>query len=272
MPVDIEKLLAAVSPDSPCGDDMVYEPAYLELERQAQGTPAQYAGERLVAEAVPPDWRVVRDQAVELLGHSKDLRVAVYLAEALLGLEGLGGLRDGLTLLRGLIERHWDDVHPRLDPDDGFDPLERLSILSAFAAPIEKQEPPASFGYLLSAALCTSPVFHRSYSLRDIRIARGEIAPPPDAAQPPATLEELQAAFTGEKLLDRQREELAEQLRQTAAAAREAAGQLQAISALLVERVGADKAPDYGVFGGMLSEIATTIGGFLGAPAGEAHP
>ena len=51
---------------------------------------------------------------------------------ALLKLRGLPGLRDGLAVLRGLIDQYWDQLYPRLDPDDNNDPLERMNILAAF--------------------------------------------------------------------------------------------------------------------------------------------
>ena len=163
MPIDVESLLAEISPESPCGEDLTYEPEYLEVERLAQGTPAQWSGDQIVVEAVEPDWRAVRELTVALLGRTKDLRLLLHLSLALLGTEGLPGLRDGLALLRGVLEKHWDHVHPQLDPDDNNDPMERLNILASLSSPAEFQDPPPTFTALLNAPLCTSPILHRSY-------------------------------------------------------------------------------------------------------------
>ena len=37
MPLDIESLLAPISEEAPCGEDLTYDQAYMELERIAQG-------------------------------------------------------------------------------------------------------------------------------------------------------------------------------------------------------------------------------------------
>ena len=126
--IDINGILKDVSPDSPCGDNLEYDPAFGELERAARGKEEQTLGDATVA-AEPPDWRDVRDRSTALLGRTLDLRVAVYLTRALLNTDGLAGLGDGLSLLRGLLERYWDCVYPQLDPDDNNDPTFRVNTL-----------------------------------------------------------------------------------------------------------------------------------------------
>jgi len=61
------------------------------------------------------DWPRVEELASEILAHeSKDLRVAFYLLEAKLKRHGFAGLRDGIVILRSLIERFWDlGLHPK---------------------------------------------------------------------------------------------------------------------------------------------------------------
>lgn len=48
---------------------------------------------------------------------SKDLEVAALLAEALVRKDGLAGLAAGLRVVRGLLERFWNDAYPGPDPD-----------------------------------------------------------------------------------------------------------------------------------------------------------
>jgi len=62
-----------------------------------------------------PSWSDVVGIATQLLAErSKDLRVACYLCVALLHTEQLRGLRDGIEILLGLFEQHWETGHPAL--------------------------------------------------------------------------------------------------------------------------------------------------------------
>src|ERR1019366_5166340 len=77
------------------------------------------------------------------------------------------GLRDGLQLVRGLLEKFWGALYPLLDPADNNDPAQRLNLLRGltqdrgsfgtgcltlldypYAAPIwqPKGAPPITFG------------------------------------------------------------------------------------------------------------------------------
>ena len=62
--LDIDKLVAPVSEDSPCGDDLEYDPDFGELERIAQGTPGHEMGDEVI-EAQPPDWSEVAEAATD---------------------------------------------------------------------------------------------------------------------------------------------------------------------------------------------------------------
>lgn len=133
--VDVDSLLSPVPGNDPCGADLEYgDPGFAELDRAAQGKPEQQIGSTIIA-AEPPDWKVVGRQAGELLGRTKDLRIAVHLTKALLHTEGLRGFAGGVTLLDRLIQSYWEGLHPRLDPDDGNDPIMRINILATLTAP-----------------------------------------------------------------------------------------------------------------------------------------
>src|SRR5262249_54457071 len=85
--------------------------------------------------ATEPNWSDVSDRCVALLSRTKDLRIVMQLILAQLRVRGMPGLRDGLTLLRQMIERHWSGLHPQLDPDDASDPAQRMTIVSALSPP-----------------------------------------------------------------------------------------------------------------------------------------
>ena len=112
---NIQNLLSEISAETPCGEDISYDQAYLALEHLLQ--PRQTGGGLLGQEetAEEPNWREIYEKSCELMGRSKDLRVGTYLAIALLKLNGIPGLRDGLSLLSGMLERFWDHLYPQLD-------------------------------------------------------------------------------------------------------------------------------------------------------------
>src|SRR5258706_4530143 len=49
---------------------------------------------------------------------SKDLQVAAWLLEAELRQEGFSGLRSGLELIHGLLEKYWDTLYPPIEDGD----------------------------------------------------------------------------------------------------------------------------------------------------------
>ena len=122
--IDVDALLAAISEDSPCGENLEYDADFGSMERAAEGSPEQQIGESVIP-VEDPDWRQVKSLAVELFSRTKDLRVAIYLTRAALQLDGIAGFRDGLTILHGLVEQYWTDVYPQLDPEDEFVGLAR---------------------------------------------------------------------------------------------------------------------------------------------------
>src|SRR5437867_2073246 len=101
MKATVDSLLEPISADKPCGEDIGYDPQFVELDTVIQGKP-----ETQFAAAEEPDWNAVMERCMELFNRSKDLRVAVRLALGLLKTEGLPGFRDGLLVIKGLIERY----------------------------------------------------------------------------------------------------------------------------------------------------------------------
>lgn len=132
--VDVDVLLEDLEEAAPCGPNLEYDPAFLELEQSALGKPEVQYGDTIVP-AVPPEWKQVKKQALELLGRTRDLRVAMPLVRALLALHALPGFADGVRLLERLVVERWDGVHPELDPDDDNDPTLRINCLAQLTDP-----------------------------------------------------------------------------------------------------------------------------------------
>src|SRR5580765_3297642 len=126
--IDVEDLLKPVADGKPCGEDFSYHPSLQALETLTQGTPEVEMGEFKKA-AEEPNWKEVRDQAIEVLKQSKHLTPGIIVTVSLLKIGGLEGFRDGLALVRGMTERYWAELYPKLDPGDNNDPTERLNIL-----------------------------------------------------------------------------------------------------------------------------------------------
>lgn len=125
--MELNELLAPCLVEPPCGQDLSYSASFTALEDAVRGKPEQQFGSTVIA-AEPPDWREVERSAVALLLQTKDLRVACLLCRAWLNLQGLAGLARGLALLSGLLDRHWDALHPL--PEDG-DHFMRLNALAS---------------------------------------------------------------------------------------------------------------------------------------------
>ncbi|HEY0463613.1 MAG TPA: type VI secretion system protein TssA [Polyangiaceae bacterium] len=188
--IDIEKLLEPISSEEPCGPNLEYDAAFLALERNSQGKPEQRMGDSIRA-AEPPDFDVVARDAAALLSRSKDLRVAVQFARAQTHLRGFQGLRDGVGLVHGLLDRYFATVHPQLDPDEGNDPTMRITAVAGLCA-----------SELLAALRTTPLIVSRSFgpvTLRDFAVAAGNATPNPDA--PKLDLAAIEAAFTDSDLV-----------------------------------------------------------------------
>jgi len=168
--IDVDALLLEIDSDAPCGPDLEYDPAFLALEQEALGKPEVQYGETITP-AVPPDWKIVRRMAGELLERSRDLRLAIHLARASLALSGVAGLADSLALVERLLDTRWDSVHPLLDADDDNDPTLRinsLAILSDTGTLVRE---------LKDATLVTLPGLG-PLTIKLLEIANGEQPPP----------------------------------------------------------------------------------------------
>ncbi|HEY6945450.1 MAG TPA: type VI secretion system protein TssA [Candidatus Acidoferrum sp.] len=62
--------------------------------------------------------QVIKLATEALSKRTKDLQIAAWLTEALLGQDRIAGLTQGLGLLRGLIENFWDTLYPEADEGD----------------------------------------------------------------------------------------------------------------------------------------------------------
>jgi type VI secretion system protein ImpA len=246
--LDVERLLEAVSGDDPCGPALDSDAAFLAMERASQGKAEQQFGETVI-QAEPPDWREVRKQSTALLSRTKDVRVAVFLSQAALQTDGFAGFADGLDVVYGLLERYWDGVHPRLDPEDN-DPTWRVNALLSLSGDVVVQG-------IRRSPLVALPGLGR-FSLRDIEVAQGKVAAP-SGEEPPKTTA-IDGAFSAAPRPE---------IEAAAAAVDRALATAGALDDLLGEKVGASQAPDLGMLARSLRDVQAVFAARLGRAGGE---
>ncbi len=231
--IDVESLLKELSPEAPSGANLEYDKAFAEMERAAKGG----GGQQILDtgdQPESPDWRQVKEAALDLMGRTRDLRVGVFLARALVHTDGISGLSDGLALLHGLLERHWDTVHPQLDPEDGSDPTIRVTPLATL------NHPETMLRSVREAPLVTARTAGR-FSVRDVLMARGRLPVPAGGAPPdPASVD----AAMRECELDA--------LQATANALGRSVDEVTRIGDILTEKVGAAQSIDLSDLAGLL--------------------
>ena len=113
-----DDLLNPIEGSSPSGANLRYDPDYAKLKEarrdELQPPPGMSEQDRKVSD----NPQVIRLTTALLTGKSKDLQLAAWLTEALLKQKGFGGLKDGLSLCCGLLERFWETVYPEIEDGD----------------------------------------------------------------------------------------------------------------------------------------------------------
>jgi type VI secretion system ImpA family protein len=182
--LNVEELTHSLEGDSPAGQNLEYDPLYLELDALAVEVPDSRMGESKI-EGRGPDWKKISKNCLKLWNTTRDLRVAVYLtiAEAITG--GLPGLVSGLKVPVFLVKELWDSFYPRLDPDEDDDPLERLNILSMLSPPAGAINDPVLFIPRFREIRLVPSL---RYTLRDLMISLKEIEVSEDKALDPQLL------------------------------------------------------------------------------------
>lgn len=263
MPIKVEELLAPVSVDDPAGPSLQWDPDYAEMKTLVEGVPQKEMGESVIP-GVDPDWPAAVKATTAMLKRTKDLQTAVYLDLSLLRTEGLPGLRDGLRVLKGMVELYWDVFFPKLDPDDNNDPTERVNILRAFASRDAGIRGDSTMVMALREAPLTDSRAAGRFGLRDIAIANGEITVEPKEGEtnPDPGLIEAAARDTDGATLQGMRD-----------AATEAATLVKEIETLVDQKVGAGAGVDFKDFNTTLQAAGKQLDRFLSYHGmGEAPP
>lgn len=111
--VDSDTLLAPVDPVRPAGDALRGTPEWLAIRRARESDDATLPLGAWTHDLKRAAWDQVASATLDALSHrSKDLQLAVWLAEALLHEHGFAGLAAGIAVLDALCECYWDVAYP----------------------------------------------------------------------------------------------------------------------------------------------------------------
>jgi type VI secretion system protein ImpA len=112
----------------------------------------------------PPEWGEIKNQSLEALAKSKDLRLLVHLGTALLRTDGLPAFVETISVASHWLETYWNETYPLVDEDG----IVRRSALNCFADPIAVVD-------AVRRAPIVSSRQHGGLSLRDIDLATGQL-------------------------------------------------------------------------------------------------
>lgn len=114
-----DRLLQPIPGADPCGEDLLLCAEFDRIQEARRfDDPSLDQGE-WVTELKEADWRLVVELSSQLLeDRTKDLRLSVWLTEALAKTRGFAGLAEGYGLCACLCERFWEGLHPRADDED----------------------------------------------------------------------------------------------------------------------------------------------------------
>lgn len=251
MPLDLAEILNCIREEDPVGPDLRTDldadSPYLRLKdtrSQARSTEraAEAAGEPVT---VPVAWITVRALAREMLAsRSKDLEVAAWLIEALVRTEGFAGLAAGFTLIDGLIDRYWPELHS-VDEDDAEGRLSPLAGLNGIGGEGVLIQPIRMVSLLPGHAYGTHALWHTRSGGRE-------------------------AARPGQDFLEARAQTGSDALRRQAEAARAAHEAFQRMSATLDAFCGS-AAPPLANIRTVLEEVLDVYRGLLGT-AWKAEP
>lgn len=175
-------LLEPITADQPCGQSLE------DTQRLASFDTFRLFGRSTPLEPVP-EWGEIRDAALDALRESKDLRLLAHLGAAVLRIDGLPAFAETLDTAAQWLTTYWAQLYPLVDEDA----LLRRNALNCFADQIAVVEG-------LRRLPLVSSRQHGRFSLRDIDIAAGQVAPAEGESRPDNA--QISAAFATAPLAD----------------------------------------------------------------------
>jgi type VI secretion system protein ImpA len=117
--INLQALLAPINPLAPSGEDLSFSTEFDAIQEARRFDDATLEQGAWITSLKESDWPQVRGLCIELLtNRSKDLRLAMWLTEALAKQAGFNGLAQGLRLTAQLCNDLWDSIHPQPEQGD----------------------------------------------------------------------------------------------------------------------------------------------------------
>jgi type VI secretion system protein ImpA len=197
------------------------------------------------------DWRQIRDQAMEALGKSQDVRLLAHLAAATLRIDGLKSFCELLPVADHWLAERWDLVFPRVDEDAVL----RKNALSCFADRM------AVIDSLRRAPIAANRQVG-SFSLRDLEIASGQLSPAEGDREPMGSAQ-IEAVLAGSPL---------EELAAVAEAVSAASAALKSVAKAMQEHADFQSVPDFEQLARPLARIQSVLADHIATRTPVAGP
>jgi len=168
----LEQLLSPISAAAPCGDSLAFSPEVDAIAQARKADDPSLEQGAWVTTLKEADWKFVAKRCAALIEtRSKDLQLAVWLAEANARTAGLRGLGEALQLIAALCEQYWDGLYP-LPDEDGFE--QRIGNLGWIAARVPQlvTECPVTEGTAFSMRDIEAARTHGANAIADVEAAR----------------------------------------------------------------------------------------------------
>ena len=138
-----DQLLNPIRDDLPAGADLSFSPELDAITQARKFDDASLDQGEWVTEIKEADWDFVVKKCSSLLQQkSKDLRLAVWLAEAGAKKYRMRGLAEGLLVLAGLLDKFWDQgLFPESDGDDHDQRIGNLAWILARVPALLREMP-----------------------------------------------------------------------------------------------------------------------------------
>jgi type VI secretion system protein ImpA len=152
---DFAGLLEPISSEQPAGANLYYAKEFDEIKdaRRQDDTAPWGLWEHEVKTA---DYKLVARLAeAALASKTKDLRLAVWLAEAWIYREGTAGLVSGIRFLHALLDKFWDSIYPQIEDGDFEDRVSPLEWFGSYFDPVKGSSP--------KLAVCRLPLVKGKY-------------------------------------------------------------------------------------------------------------
>jgi type VI secretion system protein ImpA len=154
-----EDLLAPIAGENPSGEDLYYDKVFDQIkEARREEEDNLPAGDWARSQVKKADHRAVIKLAGDALAkRTKDIRLAAWLVEAHLRIDGFQVLTPGIELLHGMQETFWPTLYPVIEEGGDLE-LRMLSVETA--------------ARLIAAAVRKVPITRAGLNLEDYRESR----------------------------------------------------------------------------------------------------